>query len=203
MLAMTLFRKWRGFHALKLSGLIVLLALALPVQAAELAGVRFADELELNGVKLHLNGLGLREATIFKVDVYVIALYLPEVTHKAAVARDLATGPRRVVMHFVHDVEADKMREGWVKGFDRYKNKAVIESQIKDFLKAQTDFIEGDQIVLDIRPLEVRAKFARKPEMVFAGSDFAQAVMDIWLSANVGDEIAVLQKGMLGETTGQ
>ncbi len=46
--------------------------------AAELAGVRMSDQVTVDGRTLSLNGLGLREATAFKVDVYVAGLYLEQ-----------------------------------------------------------------------------------------------------------------------------
>lgn len=53
--------------------LVFLTAAAYPM---ERDGVTFPDRIGVNGAALTLNGLGTREATIFKVNGYVAALYL-------------------------------------------------------------------------------------------------------------------------------
>jgi len=42
----------------------------------ECKGVNFPDQAQVEGSNLTLNGLGLRQATAFKVNVYVAALYV-------------------------------------------------------------------------------------------------------------------------------
>jgi hypothetical protein len=42
----------------------------------ECKGVNFPDQAQVDGSNLVLNGLGLRHATAFKVNVYVAALYV-------------------------------------------------------------------------------------------------------------------------------
>jgi len=42
----------------------------------ECKGVNFPDQAQVGGGNLALNGLGLRQATAFKVNVYVAALYV-------------------------------------------------------------------------------------------------------------------------------
>ena len=63
----------------------LVLALMSPVaSAADKAGVHMADTLHVRDQDLLLNGLGLREATIFKVDVYVAGLYVTQKTSDPA-----------------------------------------------------------------------------------------------------------------------
>ena len=47
-----------------------------PGTAGELAGVTLADQVTVEGRTLVLNGMGLRQATILRVHVYVGGLYL-------------------------------------------------------------------------------------------------------------------------------
>ena len=51
-----------------------------------------------------LNGLGLRQATAFKVNVYVAALYVPKTSSDASAL--LAAAPKEIVLQFVRDVGA-------------------------------------------------------------------------------------------------
>ena len=53
------------------------------VQAKECKGVNFPDQAQVEGTDLTLNGLGLRQATAFKVNVYVAALYVAKTSSDA------------------------------------------------------------------------------------------------------------------------
>jgi len=61
--------------------------------AGELAGVTFPDQISVDSRTLLLNGMGLREATILKVDVYVAALYLER--NRPTPTRSFARSRRR------------------------------------------------------------------------------------------------------------
>ena len=62
--------------------------LYLPACAAELAGVVMPEQVTVDGKTLVLNGLGLREATFLRVDVYVAGLYLEEKSQDADKTQD-------------------------------------------------------------------------------------------------------------------
>src|SRR6478609_8023791 len=47
-------------------------------------GVNLPDTMTVDGKQLLLNGLGLREATLLKIDVYVAGLYLEQRSSDAA-----------------------------------------------------------------------------------------------------------------------
>jgi hypothetical protein len=58
---------------------IATLMVALTVGAAygkECTGIQFLDELQVQRTPLQLNGLGLRKATVFNVNIYIVALYV-------------------------------------------------------------------------------------------------------------------------------
>lgn len=96
--------------------LAVVLAVALPATAAALADVELPDQVKVGDVTLTLNGLGLREATFLKVDVYVAGLYLPSASSDAGeiLASD---GPKVLHMHFVRKVGRDDIAKAWSEGF--------------------------------------------------------------------------------------
>ena len=68
--------------------------------AGELKGIELPDSTEVGGVELKLNGMGLREATALKVDVYVAGLYVESPSTDAAALLE-AGGPWKIEMHFV------------------------------------------------------------------------------------------------------
>src|SRR5262245_16103743 len=77
-------------------------------RAAERAGVQMADTVNVRGQNLVLNGLGVREASAFKVDVYVAGLYVPQ--RSSDPGQILRPDQSKVMdMVFVHDVKRDQM----------------------------------------------------------------------------------------------
>ncbi|HIO69080.1 MAG TPA: hypothetical protein EYG58_00830, partial [Nitrospirales bacterium] len=73
--------------------------------AAELAGITMPESISVGEKTLVLNGLGLREATFLKFDVFVGGLYLEQKTHdpnKIIQSQQM----KQVAMHFVRNVDA-------------------------------------------------------------------------------------------------
>ena len=177
---------------------LLLFFLALPCLAAEVAGVKFADEEQ----KLLLNGAGLRKRAFF--DVYAIGLYLPE---RKAVAADAigATGPKRVTIHMLRDVDADQFGGALADGMKDNVSEAemkVFEPRMKQLVGTMLEMKQakkGMRINLDWLPtagtqVTVDGKLAGAP---IAGEDFYRALLKVWL----GDRPvqADLKKALLGE----
>ncbi len=61
---------------------------------------------------------GLRQATMFKVNVYVAALYVAKPSSDPTAI--LGSGaPSELILQFVRDVGADDLRKAWDEGFAR------------------------------------------------------------------------------------
>ena len=84
----------------------------------ECKGVNFPDQAQVEGTNLTLNGLGLRQATAFKVNVYVAALYVAK-TSSDPNALLGASAPSELILQFVRNVGADDLRKGWSEGFEK------------------------------------------------------------------------------------
>jgi len=84
----------------------------------ECKGVNFPDQAQIQGIKLMLNGLGLRQATAFKVNVYVAALYVAK-TSSDANALLASNTPSELILQFVRNVGADDLRKGGSEGFEK------------------------------------------------------------------------------------
>jgi hypothetical protein len=76
----------------------------------ECQGVTFPEQVQLDGGTLTLNGLGLRQATILKVDVYVAALSVAKVSSDAHALLGSNT-PKELILHFVHNVSDDALKK--------------------------------------------------------------------------------------------
>jgi hypothetical protein len=178
-------------------------ALALVVgvaSAAERAGVRMPDTTDDRGQPLVLNGLGVREATVFNVDVYVAGLYLRQ--RSSEPSQVLKTDEPKVLhMVFVHDVSRDQMIEAWREGFDKNAGAqlASMQSRIAQLGSWMSDRKKGATLTFSYLPgqgVEVRVDGAVKG--ILAGDDFAQTLFSIWFGPrppNKGLKMGLLGRG--------
>jgi hypothetical protein len=162
--------------------------------AGELAGVTLPDEVTVSGQTLVLNGLGLREK--YMIDVYVGALYLPSKTTDAtkAIDNDVA---KRMVMHFVYNVPADKVRETFTTGFASV-GASGMQAKIDQLNGWMEDLGAGNEVVFDYTPgtgTTVTVKGAKKGTI--AGADFMKALWGVYLGPS--PPTSKLKAGLLGQ----
>ena len=84
----------------------------------ECKGVSFPDQAQVEGGDLTLNGLGLRQATALKVNVYVAALYVAKASTDPSALRGSNT-LSELILQFVRGVSADDLRKAWSEGFEK------------------------------------------------------------------------------------
>ena len=165
-------------------------------QAATLAEVDLPDQATVGSKTVVLNGLGLRTATVFKVKVYVIGLYLESKSNDAE-AIIASSGNKRIAMHFVHKVTAKELRGGWTEGFeDNTKDTAGIKNEIEKFNASMRDVKEGDSIVLDFAGDSVDVLINDTRIDSITGKAFQQAALAIWLGPKPPNK--PLKQGILG-----
>ena len=102
--------------------------------ALEINDKHVQESLESSSETLVLNGSGLREATIFKIDVYLATLYLAAKSSNAGKILESET-PKVLILDFHRDVEAAKMKEAWVDGF---KQQGKLNDQERQNLALST-----------------------------------------------------------------
>src|SRR5205823_7824891 len=85
----------------------------------ECKGVSFPDQAQVEGSNLTLNGLGLRQATAFKVNVYVAALYVAKTSNDPN-ALLASNTPNELILQVVRNVGVDVngASKGTIKGDD-------------------------------------------------------------------------------------
>lgn len=170
--------------------------------AGDKAGVRMPDTIDVAGKPLVLNGMGLREATFFKVDVYVAGLYLESVSSDAG-AIIASQQTKRLVLRFVRDVGRGDIVKAWNSGFagNAIVKLATIQGQIDRLNAWMGDFEKGDTLSFTFVPgqgVAVDINGARKG--VIAGEDFSRSVLAIWLGPK--PPTGALRKGLLGKHGG-
>jgi hypothetical protein len=178
---------------------ILLGALVAPAVAGKKAGITMPDTIEVAGKKLVLNGMGLREATWLKVDVYVAGLYLEKVTSDPAVIIN-SDQTKRVVMRFKRKVDESDILKAWHDGF---KNNAPvklskIQAEMDKLDEWMQRFHDGDTMTFTYVPGEgVYVDINKDRKGVLKGEDFARSLFSVWFGPKPpsGD----LKKGMLGK----
>jgi hypothetical protein len=143
--------------------------------------------------------MGIREATLLKLDVYVAGLYLPAPMHDgASVLREMNT--TRMVITLLRDVTRDKMIEALRKDLKRNADAATpaIAGPAAQLERLIPDLRSGDMIVFTYLPegaglLLVQLNGHDRGRI--AGGDFARAFFGIWLNKAPTDE---LKRGLLG-----
>ena len=177
--------------------LLLLLCLAAPAWAAEVAGVKIDDKTRVADTELSLTCAGLRKRAFFQV--YAIGLYVQD--RKADPISQ--PGPKRVQIHMLRDVSADTFTEALADGIKanhteaqakaldaRVKQLGATMAEIKEAKKGMTIALDwtgsATQLVIDARP-------AGPP---IEGEDFYRALLRIWLGDKPVQED--LKKTLLG-----
>lgn len=162
--------------------------------AASREGVTLPDSQKVGDKTLVLNGIGIREATIFNVNVYVAGLYLEKKTTSAAAVID-PKAPKKILMHFVRDVGVDDIRGAYVEGFEKNGGKG-LEGKVKKLNSWMTDIKEGDRMSLIYEPGKgVTVSIKGKAKGTIAGDKFAKVLYSIYFGPNPPN--SDLKEGML------
>jgi hypothetical protein len=188
--------------------LLCSLASALPAWATRsitTEGLTFAGDVTLADVALQLNGVGWRAVAWARG--YAAALYLPQKasTEAQVVAQ---TGPKRLQMRLVQEVDAEEFVKAFVKGVSRNTpaaDAAKLAERVTQFnatvrglgkLKKQDvidlDFIPGKGLVL--------SRNGAPRGTPVAGEDFYAALLRCFIGVRPAD--AEMKTGLLGGPVG-
>lgn len=173
----------------RVSAVLLVSLLTIPAFAAERAGVTMPDRLVIDGTQLELNGMGVREATIFKVDVYVAALY---VEHRATSADEIIRSEqlKRLDMVLLRDVDRDDIVDAWRKGFKQNgADMTKLGPRIAQFAAWITDLKKKDTLSFVYRPsVGVTVALRGRTMGTIPGQDFASSFFAIWLGPKPADD---------------
>jgi hypothetical protein len=184
---------------------LVSLATALGVGVAhgkECKGASFPEQMQSEGAALKLNGLGLRQATMLRVDVYVAALYVPE-TSRDADAILKSNAPKELILHFVRDVGSADLAKGWDEGFENNAKSELpaLKERIAAFKGLMADMRKGQRLRFAYKPgAGVQVDVNGTVKGAIKGDDFARALFSIWLGSRPPN--ADLKTGLLGGQCG-
>jgi hypothetical protein len=83
--------------------------------AVTLEGATFPDRYVVDGQSLALNGIGVRKITIFRIRIYVAALYLPRPSHNATEILS-SSGPKVLRLQFIHSGSKAQVEQEYRNG---------------------------------------------------------------------------------------
>jgi hypothetical protein len=168
----------------------------------ECKSVNFPDQAQVEGTSLMLNGLGLRQATAFKVNVYVAALYVAKTSADPNALLGSST-PSELILQFVRNVGADDLRKGWSEGFEKNAKDQLpaLKDRIATLNGWMGDIKSGERLTFVHKPgagISVSVNGAVKGTI--PGDDFAKAFLSIWLGADPPNP--EIKAGLLGGACG-
>ena len=176
---------------------LLCLAVGSPALAKELAGVKLADTIKVDGKSLTLNGVGLRKKFIF--DVYVAGLYVekPSQSGEAILKADEAKLVRMVMRR---DLDAASIKDAIRAGFEQNAGNKLpsLKDRLNKFMAVIPAVKSNDVLSLKYIPGEgttVEAKSGQKETV--EGKDFADALFSVFIGKHPVDD--GLKNGMLGK----
>lgn len=186
-------------HLAAWTAVLVLGLAAQPARAEVCHGVTMPHSIGLEGKPLVLNGMGTREATVLKVNVYVAGLYLPAPSRDGAdILRRM--NPMRISLQLLRNVDRGQMTSALREGLKRNAGArmASFEGRAARLEQLIPDLHDGDTIAFTYLPeargwlvLQVNGQERGRIE----GADFAQAFFGIWLNEPPNKD---LKRGLLG-----
>jgi hypothetical protein len=192
----------RIFAAATLAATLTL-PLAGLAQTTDIAGVKFANTVQVGSSRLQMNGAGVRYKVVFKV--YAAALYLGEkaATTEAVLA---APGPRRLQIVMLRDIDANELGKLFTQGMEQNAPREEFSKSITGILRMSDIFstrkklAAGESFAIEWLPgvgtvISVNGKPEGAP---IKEPEFYSALMKIWLGKAPAD--AQLKAALLGHS---
>lgn len=167
-----------------------LVLLSVGALAAEVAGVRFADQVTVGNAPLFLNGVGIRRVTVFNVKVYVAGLYVAARTRSATEILRVDR-PKACMLVMKRDVSSDEGAGAFRKGIERSAGSDApkVRPEIEAFARWIPSMRQGQGLTATFTPDSgvVITSTAKKDQ--FRGTvSFGTALFGVWIGPRPVDE---------------
>ena len=165
--------------------------------AAEINGVKLPDQVTLLGKTLKLNGTGLRQATILKINAYAAGLYLESATHDGdAIAN--SDQLKSIEMVFMRDVSAKQMADAFQEGFDKncVAGCAELKPHIGKLQGLLKDMKKGETMAYHFLADGVEVTMRGQKAGKVGDKAFSHQLIRVWIGKNPPN--AELKDGLLG-----
>jgi hypothetical protein len=177
-------RVWLSRATRRITGaLVVALATSLPGVAAEIEGVRFADQVSSRDVTMQLRCVGLLRYRVF-IKAYVAALYLGDGSAADDVFADV---PKRLELSYFWGIKGADFGRAGDEVLKRNVNEqtfTALRPRLERINGWYRDVKPGDRYSLTYLPGVGTQLALNGAEVgVIDGADFANAYFRIWLGA--------------------
>jgi len=150
--------------------------------AADLDGVSMPDMRVVNGVQMHLNGIGLRTFSVLGIRIYVAGLYLERRSDNPdTILRSPET--KLLDIRFLRDVDAEDARKAWQESFEQ-NCRAPCYLDPRDeqrFLAAVPSVHKGDGSTLLFTSKGVYVTLNERPMGDIADPRFAELMLTTFI----------------------
>lgn len=189
-------RHWRWAVTLPLP-----LVCALPSTsgATTVDGITFPTTERVDGRVLHLNGVGVRTATIFRIHVYLAALYVEHPSHDAN-AIEASPEIKTLFLEFMRSASKERVQNSMRKSEAAYCKEARCPASdaqdIEQFVAKFPAVKHGDYITYVFSPGGLRVLLNNTPLVAFSNPDFARRFLDSFIGLHA--TIPSLRNALLG-----
>ena len=177
---------------------IAVLALSRPdAGAAEISGVKLPDQVTVQGKTLKLNGTGLRQATILKINAYAAGLYLENGMHDGdAIAN--SDQLKSIEMVFMRDVSAKQMGDAFQEGFDKncVAGCAELKPHIGKLQGLLKDMKKGESMAYHFLADGVEVMIRGQKAGKVGDKAFSHQLIRVWIGKSPPN--TELKEGLLG-----
>lgn len=157
-------------------------------------GVEYPDAITVDGADLQVTGVGLREKTFMKVDVYTIVSYVADAASLGddpAMALLTVDAPKRIQMNLRRGFSREKLVNSFSEVIEKnYDDTSAFDADMETFLAYfDRDAQENDTLVFDYAPgTGLRTTLNGEQKGVIANPTFAQALWTVWFGAKPADK---------------
>jgi hypothetical protein len=174
-------------------GIILLWIFNLNLLSKEFEGHTILDNELVGQQTLPLHGVGIRKATIFNIQVYLLAFYYP---HKITSEDELLNKPKSFVLKFkfLRDISLEKITDSFQSGFTRNAVDLKTFSNSWKLLQiAFKNFQKNDEMILVFDGEKLMIK-TPPSETVIDQIEFIPQLLKLWFGNLPNDD---LKKGLL------
>jgi hypothetical protein len=152
--------------------------------AASLDGISMPDAREVNGVRMQLNGIGLRTFSLLGIRIYIAGLYLE---HRSNSPDEILSSPsmKLLEIHFLRDVDAEDARKAWQESFEQIcKTPCYLDPRdTQQFLAAVPSVHRGDESTLLFTPQGLHITINAKSMGDIRDPHFAELILGTFIGA--------------------
>ncbi|MBN2650809.1 MAG: chalcone isomerase family protein [Spirochaetales bacterium] len=171
--------------------------------ALEIGGKSIPDTMDVQTTETFLNGAGIRLKTVFKVKVYIVALYL---TEKTSDYEKILNADEPMALRLLITTNAIKSEEFMASTKEAFEestggNTAPIQAEIDQFISVFSGKLKKDDY-FDIKyhpetGTQVFKNGSETPAVTMKGMAIKKALFGIWVGVRTDEELMRVRSELL------